>query len=171
VDVLRLFAEQESSGFADLAGSEGQGAVRLSERLLNAIVAGQMRGSGAIREVQVSPLAGNRLALRLFLARPSFLPPIPVEVTIDRQPSLPGDPVLALTLSGMGGLLRFAGPAAGFLNVVPPGVRMEGDRVFVDIRAALARYGLTSVLDYLQDVRVTTEAGRLVVAFTARVRG
>lgn len=171
MDFLKLFADQERHGFPDLAGSEGQGVIRVSERQLNAIIAEQVRGSASIREVQVSPRAGDRFGVRLAVAKPSFLPPIALEVVIDKQPVLPDDPVLALTLSGLGGLLRFAGPAAGFLNVLPPGVRMEGERVFVDIRAVLAPHGLTTVLDYVQEVRVTTEPGRLVVSFKARVRG
>jgi hypothetical protein len=171
VDFFTLFADQERRGFPDFAGSDGQGSFKVSERLLNVILAEQLRGSTAIRELQVSPRAGNRFAVRLALVKPSFLPPIPLEVIVDRQPSLPDDPVLALTLSGLGGLLRFAGPAAAFLKVLPPGVRMEGDRVFVDLRAALAPRGLTPVLDYVESVQLTTEEGRLVVSFKVRVRG
>ena len=169
MDFLALFAEQERQGFADLAGSEGQAAIRVSERLLNAIIGEELRGSTSIRELHVSPHAGNRFGVRIVLAK-SFLPPISLDVAIDKQPSLPGDPVLGLTLSGLGGLLRFAGPVAGFLKTLPPGVRMEGDRVFVDIRAALAPHGLTSVLNYLQEVLVVTEEARLLVLFKASVR-
>ena len=149
MDFLRLFAEQERQGFADLAGSEGQ---------------------AAIRELHVSPRAGDRFGVRVVLAK-SFLPPISLDVVIDKQPSLPGDPVLALTLSGMGGLLRFAGPVAGFLKALPPGVRMEGDRVFVDLRAVLAPHGLTSILNYVEEVLLSTEEGRLLILFRAAVRG
>jgi hypothetical protein len=171
VDVLRLFAEQERSGFPDLAGSEGQGTIRVSERLLNTIITEQLRDSTAVRELHVSPRAGDRFGVRLLLAKPSFLPAIPLEVIVEKQPLLPADPVLVLTLSGLGGLVRFAGPAVGLLTVLPPGVRIEGERVFVDIRAALTPHGLTSVLDYVQEIRVTTEEGRLVVSFKAGVRG
>ncbi len=171
MDYLKLFADQERQGFADLAGSEGQAVFRVSERLLNSIISEQIQGSASIRELHVSPHAGNRLGVRVVVAKPSFLPAITLEVRIDKQPSLPDDPVLGLTLSGMGGLLRFAGPAAAFFKSLPPGVRMEGDRVFVDLRAALAPHGLTSVLNYLKDVAVGSEEGRLVVAFAAGVRG
>ena len=105
------------------------------------------------------------------MAKPSFLPAITLEVIITKQPSLPDDPVLTLTLSGLGGLLRFAGPAAGFLNVLPPGVRIEADRVFVDLRAVLAPHGLTSAVNYVEEVRVTTEEGHVLVWFKARIRG
>src|SRR5438094_180223 len=43
-------------------------------------------------------------------------------------------------------------------------------RVLVDIRAVLAPHGLT-LLDYIKDIAVGTEEGRLVVAFAAGVRG
>ena len=170
MDYLKLLADQERQGFPDLAGSEGQGAIRVSERLLNTILAGQLSGSASIRELRVSPRVGNRFGVRIVLAK-SFIPPISLDVLIDKQPSLPGDPVLGFTLSGMGGLLRFAGPVAGFLKALPPGVRMEGDRVLVDIRAVLARQGLTTLLDYIKDIAVGTEEGRLVVAVAAGVRG
>ena len=170
MDFLKLFADQERHGFPDLAGSEGHAVIRLSERILNAIILEQIAGSASIRELHVTPRAGNRLGVRVVVTKPSFLPPITLEVLIDKQPSLPDDPVLGLTLSGMGGLLRFAGPAAGFLKALPPGVTMEGERVFVDLRAALAPHGLTSVLNYVKNVAVGSEEGRLVVAFAAGVR-
>lgn len=171
MDFLELFADQERHGFLDLAGSEGQGVIRVSERLLNLVLADQLEGSASIKSLHVAPRAGDRFAVRLAVVKPSFLPPISLEVIVEKQPSLPDDPVMVLALSGLGGLLRFAGPAAGFLKALPPGVRMEGERVFVDIRAALAAQGLTSVLNYVEEVRLTTEEGRLVVAFKAHVRG
>jgi hypothetical protein len=167
LDFLALFADQERKGFVDLAGSDGQVAIKVSEPLLNTIVTDLLRESTAIRELQVKPRAGNKVGVRLALAKPSFLPPLSLEVTVDKQPALPDDPVLGLTLSGLGGLTRFAG---GFLKSPPPGVRMEGDRVFIDIRAALAARGLTSILNYVKDVAVGTEEGRLIVVFHVGVR-
>jgi hypothetical protein len=171
MNFLKLFADQERHAFRDLAGSEGHAAIRVSERLLNEIIAEQIQGSASIRELHVTPQGGNRLSVRVVVAKPSFLPPMTVGVLIDKQPKLPDDPVLGLTLSGIGGLLRFAGPAAGFFKVLPPGVSMEGERVLVDIRAALAPHGLTSVLDYVKDVAVGSEEGRLIVAFAAAAGG
>ena len=171
MDWLKLFADQERQRFPDLAGSEAHSVIRVSERILNAIISEQIQGSASVRELHVTPHAANRLTVRLDLAKPSFLPAFTIEVRIDKQPVLPDDPVLGLTLSGIAGLLRFAGPAVGFLKVLPPFVRMEGERVFVDLRAALAPHGLTWVLDYVKDLAVGSEEGRLIVAFAAGVRG
>ena len=169
MDFLKLFADQERAGFPDLAGSDGQGSIKVSEALLNTIITEQLRGSASIKELHVSPRAGNRFAVRVALVKPAFLPPLSLEVIVEKQPSLPDDPVLVLELSGMGGLLRFAGPVAGFFTALPPGVRIEGERVFVDIRAALAPHGLTPVLNYVEAVEVTTEEGRVVLSFKVRV--
>ena len=167
MDFLKLFADQARDGFPGLAGSEGHAAIRVSGRLLNTILADELRGSTAVRELQVSPRAGNHVDVRVVLAKPSFLPPITFDVIIDKQPSLPDDPVLGLTLSGIGGLLRFAAP---FFKGLPPGVRMEGERVLIDLRAALAPHGLAAALDYVKDVAVGTEEGQLVVVFAGGVR-
>src|SRR4051794_28080602 len=113
MDFLKLFADQERQAFADLAGTEGQAVIRVSERILNAIITEELRGSTSVRELHVGPRAGNRFAVRVVLAK-SFVPPLSFDITIDKQPSLPADPVLALSLSGMGGLLKLAGPVAGF---------------------------------------------------------
>jgi hypothetical protein len=170
MDILKLLVDEERAGLPGFAGSVGQGAIHVSEPLLNTVITERLRGSAAIRELHLTLRAGNRLGVRVVVVKPSFLPPISLEVIIDTQPSLPDDPVLGLTLSGMGGLLRFAGPAAGFFKVLPPGVRMEGERVFIDLRAALAPHGLSGVLNYLKDVAVGTDEGQLVVVFAAGVR-
>ena len=167
MDFLRLFADQERHGFPDLAGSSGEGSIRVSERLLNGIVADLLEGSTSIKSLHVTPRAGDRFGVRVSVAKPSFLPPISLDVAVEKQPSLPDDPVMVLGLSGLGGVLRFAG---GFLKSLPPGVRMEGERVFIDLRAALAAKGLTSVLNYVEALRVTSEEGRVVVSFKVRAR-
>ena len=104
------------------------------------------------------------------LAKPSFLPPITIAVLIERQPSLPENPVLILRLSGIGGLTRFAGPAAAFLKVLPPGIRTASDRVFVDVAALLHQRGMGLVMQHLDDLNLTTEEGAVRVGFRARLR-
>jgi hypothetical protein len=169
VDFLALFADQERLGFPDLAGSDGQGSIEVSERLLNTILTQLVGESTAIRELHVSPRAGNLFAVRLSLVKPSFLPALSFDIVVDKQPSLPDDPVLGLTLSGMGGLQRFAGHFAGFMKKLPSGVEMEGNRVLVDLRAVLAPHGLTSVLNYVKDVAIGAREGRLVLVFAVGV--
>ncbi len=168
--VLELIAQQQRSGFADVKGTEGQATIRMSDRLLNQIIATEVQRLRAIREARVRNLAGDRLDLQVVLAKPSFLPAITIGVLIERQPSLPENPVLVLRLSGIGGLTRFAGLAAAFLNVLPPGIRMAGDRVFVDVAALLQQRGMGFVMQHVDDLNVTTDEGVVRVAFRVRLR-
>ncbi len=168
--MLDLIALQQRSGFVDVVGTEGQGVLRMTEQLLNSIVATELRESRALREASVRPLDRDRFTVRLLLAKPSFLPPLTIGVVIERQPSMPNDPVLVLKLEGAGGLMRFMGPAAAFLNVIPPGIRMAGDRVHIDIGALLHRRGLGFLVQYIDELRVNTEEGAVRIGFRARLR-
>jgi hypothetical protein len=168
--VLELIAQQQRAGFADVSGTEGEATLRMTDRLLNQILAAELQQSRAIRSANVRALAGDRFDVRLALAKPSFLPPITIGVLIERQPSLPDSPVLVLRLTGIGGLTRFAGPAAAFLNVLPPGVAMNGDIVHVDLGALLRQRGLEFTLQHVDDLRVHTEEGAVRIGFRARLR-
>lgn len=169
--MLDLIAQQQRSGFVDVAGTEGQGTLRVTERLLNQLIATELQPrSRVLREANVRVLDRDRFSVRLALAKPSFFPPLTIGVLIERQPSMPNDPVLVLKLEGAGGLMRFTGPAAAFFNVIPPGVRMAGDRVHIDLGALLQRRGLGFVLQYVDDVRVNTEEGAVRIAIHARLR-
>lgn len=168
--MLDLIAQQQRSGFADLIGSEGQGSIRLTDRLLNQIIAAAIQQAPALRDAQVRTLSGDRLQARIVLARPSFLPPFTIGIAIARQPELPETPVLVAKLEGAGGLMKLAGRATAFFDVLPPGIRMESDRAFVDVAALLEQRGFGFVLPYLDELRVHTEEGAVRLAFRARLR-
>jgi len=168
--VLELIAQQQRIGFTDVTGTEGQATIRLTDRLLNQIIAAELSRSRAIREVQVRAMSGDRFSVHLVLARPSFLPALNIGVLIERQPALPDSPVLVLKLTGAGGLARFAGPAAAFLNVLPPGIRMTGDLVHLDVAVLLQQRGIGFVLQHMDDLRVNTEEGAVRIGLRARLR-
>ena len=154
-----------------MAGTEGQATIRMTDRLLNQIIAIELEESRAVRDVHVRALDGDRLRVQLVLSKhPSFLPPITIDVLIEQQPSLPDAPVLVLKLAGMGGLARFAGPAAAWFDILPQGIRIAGDRVHVDLGALLQQRSLGFVLQHLDELRVNTDEGSVRVGFRARLR-
>jgi hypothetical protein len=82
---------------------------------------------------------------------------------IERQPRFPDDPVLILRLAGPGGLLSLASGAMKFLNVLPAGIRMDGDLVFVNLATLAANNGGGEFLQFVKGLEVTTEPGLFVV--------
>jgi hypothetical protein len=168
--LAEIVSRQQEAGFPALAGSEVRATIRIAEQLLNEVLAKLMPAGAALSSVAVHPQAGNRFAVRLSLAKPSFLPPLTAGLVIERQPQVPADPVLVLGLTGGASVLRLAAPAITNRGVLPPFVRMEGSRLFVDIRALLKERGLAQLLDYAQDLRVTTDEGSVILDVAAGVR-
>ena len=164
-----LLERQQAAGFAGLSGTEARAAIRVSAKLLNEAIGAFAGAAPAIRELAVSPRAGNRFDIQVRLAKPAFLPSINLTAAIERQPQLPGDPTVVLQLSGVGGMMRFAGPAVGAFGTLPPGVRMDGDRVFIDLRAALAATRQAEWLEYVEKLDISTDEGALVLYVQARI--
>ena len=159
---LGLFRRQQASGFEDLRGAEASVTLPVSERLLNEAIAESLPRSAAVREVHVSPQAGDRFAVRARIGSSSWMPAITLGLAIDRQPDLPSSPVLVLRLE-TSGLSALAGAAVRFLDALPPGVRMEQDRIIVDIAKLLEARGLAPLLAYVNELRVTTVDGAVVL--------
>jgi hypothetical protein len=168
IDLLKLFLEQQASGFPDVAGARASVTLPVSDRLVTRLAAQSLPPSAPISEIDLRAGNANRLSVRVRLTRPALLPPITVNLAIDRQPVLPSNPVLILRLLSTG-LLSFAGAAARFFNVLPPGIRMDGELIFIDLRTLLEQRGLGAHLNYLEHLEVTTEEGRFIVSVRGRV--
>jgi hypothetical protein len=165
-----LVARQQASGFPGLSGSEVQATIRISSEVLNEAIGATLGSVTAVRDLGVQPRVGNRFDVRVKLAKPAFLPTLNLGLAIERQPQFPADPVLVMKLTGAAGMIGFAGPAITGAGVLPPGIRLDGDRILVDMRILLQQYGQTALLDHVEQVQVMTEEGRLVLLVHARVR-
>jgi hypothetical protein len=163
INLLHLLHEQQASGFGDVAGAHASVTLPVSDRLVSRLVSQSLPPGAPIADIALRAQAANRLSARVRLTRPAFLPPITVNLAIEQQPALPDNPVFALRLLSTG-LLSFAGAAVRFLNVLPPGIRLDGDLIYVDIRTLLEHWGLAQHLRYLEHLEVKTEEGRFVVS-------
>ena len=166
----RILAEQLGTGLSGLAGSEATVTLRLSDALVNQTIAALLPPGGRVRSATIASRAGNAFDVAVTLARPAFLPPLHARLEVERQPTLPDDPVLALRISGGGGsLLKLAGSFLGGSLPLPPGIRLEQDRVLVDLRALAAEHGQSSHLRYARTLQVTTTEQVIVVTIVAAV--
>jgi hypothetical protein len=166
----QILSQQQAAGFPGLAGSDVNATIRLSDQLLNQLIAAFLPANGPLRSVAVRSYAGNRLDVTLTLARSAFVPPIPLTLAVDRQPMFPNDPVIAFRVTGLaGGLMYLAAPLLGRVGTLPPGVRLDGDRLLVDLHAAAQQHRQAALLTNVRQLTVTTEDGRVVCALVARV--
>jgi hypothetical protein len=163
-----LLTQQRQRQFSDFAGAQAVVTLPISDRLLNEAVTEALPPSAPVRDLQLASLAGNRMRVRFKVGSATFLPAINLTLVIERQPELPRSPVLVLRME-MGGLLSLAGPALRFLDALPPGIRVDQDRIFVDLAKLLAERGLSELLDFAEELNVTTANGALVVGIRASV--
>lgn len=159
-----LLQQLQSTGFREISGTRLSATVPVSERLINEMIAATIPAGGHVRDVQVRPEAGDRFSVRI-TPRASILPALTVKLQIERQPELPGSPVLVLRMATMGGLFGLA--TAALPQMLPPGVRMEGDRIHVDLRSIAAQRGLADLLQFVKQLRVNTEEGRVIIQVDA----
>jgi hypothetical protein len=166
--LLGLLLRQHASGFADLSGAAASLTLPVSERLLNEAVAAALPSSAPVRELHVKPLAGDRFTVRVRVGSSPLIPAINVSLLIEQQPVFPASPVLVLRMQSSG-LLSFAGPALRLLGALPPGIRIDGERIYVDLLRLLEARGLAHYLEYLRELEIHTVEGALVASLRASI--
>jgi hypothetical protein len=163
-----LLREQWSSGFPDIAGAEAAITVPISDGLLTAVVATGLPPSVPISSMSVRAEAGDRFAVRFKLKSPAFVPPLTIRFAIVGQPQLPASPVLTCVMLTQG-IGPFMGPLVRLFATLPPWIRVEQDRVLVNLRLLAAERGLADLLAFATEIRLTTGPGTFVVSAKAGV--
>ncbi|MBA2302069.1 MAG: hypothetical protein H0W08_05495 [Acidobacteria bacterium] len=150
----------QTSQFRDISGTQIVATIPVSEGLVNMALSASLPPGAPVRSVAIHPEAGDRFSVRI-VPRMSLLPAMTLRLLVEEQPRLPDSPVLVLRLVTLSGLFGLAGGAIA--GMLPPGVRLDGERILVDLRTIAAQHGQARVLDYLTKLHVGTEDGRVVV--------
>jgi hypothetical protein len=166
--IINLLRRQLQDGLPDFAGSEATLTIPIRDRLLTEIIAASLPPGAPVKEVQVRAEDGDRIGLKVTLARPSFLPAIPIALVVHEQPALPEHAILTLRISQSAPLVAMAERALKHAPL-PAGVSVAGDLIHVDIHTLLAARNLEALLAYVARLEVHTRAGAVVLIAHARV--
>lgn len=163
---IEILRQLTTTQFRDLAGARVTADIPVSERLLNELIATSIPAHAPVRNVAIQPETGDRFSVRI-VPKMTLVPAITLRLLIEAQPRLPESPVLVLRMVTLGGLFGLAsGAIAGML---PPGVRLEGERILVNLREIAAQRGAAEAFEYLTELQVHADGGRLVVHVNAAV--
>jgi hypothetical protein len=165
----RLLQRQLADGFPDIRGAQAAITLPISERLLNEVLAETIPRSAPITDLHVLPEAGDRFVVRFRVGSSSLLPRVKIVLAIETQPDLPALPILVLRLETTG-LMMLAGPVLRLLNALPDGIAVKDDRIHVDLRALAERRGFAPYLDYLDQLRVNTVGGAVVLTVHGKIQ-
>ena len=157
--LLAILEQLRASRFAGIQGTRASVSIPVGERLLNELVTTMMPASAPVRDLQIRPQADNRLAVRARASRLEFLPPVTISLQIEQQPQLPDTPLVIRILS-LPGLLSIASSLLSPASL-PPGIRLDRDRVLVDVRQLLESKGFGEVVPLIERLHVASEEGRL----------
>jgi hypothetical protein len=122
-----------------------------------------------VREVDVRPHAGDRFDVLVTLSWP-FVPPLKVGVTVERQPQFPASPVLVLHWSLLGLVGALASRVLAQFNRLPPGIRLDGDRLMLDIPALAADGPAATLLPFLKALELHTSDDHVVLDVELEIR-
>lgn len=152
-----------------LAGAVVSGEVPITAQIVNGLIARTLATSDApIAGAEVVVLEHDAFTVHVKPRAP--LPSVRVDVVIDRQPELPAQPMIGMrwALRGLGPLGMLAAPFMSSLKRLPAGVRLDGDRIWVNVEELLRQRGLGDIVPLLTRARVTTKDQRFVIAFELR---
>lgn len=155
----------------EVAGATMSADVPVSDSLANRLLAERLSaGNLPFSDIRLHALDDDALEVQLTIAGATLLPVVKMAVRIERQPQ-PHDPVLLLrwSIPGAGPLTLLAGPLLSRLRKLPPGIRVEGEQIAVDIRALAAQQGMMELLDYVTDLQLHTRLGAFVLTLALRV--
>ncbi|HXH25615.1 MAG TPA: hypothetical protein VNI78_10220 [Vicinamibacterales bacterium] len=171
--IAELVRERLGIELDELRGASAVGAIPVPDGLINRVLAARLAGTRApVARIDLAAQNGDAFDA-ILVPRASWMPHLRIHARIDRQADLPHDPVIWLrwSIAGVGLLSRLAGPALGWLDALPRGVRAAGDRLGVDLRELLAARGLQDALGYVKWIRVHTQPGAFVVRIELEIAG
>ena len=157
--LLAILEQLRASRFAAIQGTRASLSIPVPEPLLNQLVATMVPASAPVRDLHIRPQAGNRLAVRARASRLEFLPPVTITLQIEQQPQLPDTPLVIRILS-LPGLLSMASSLLS-PSSLPAGIRLDRDRVVIDVRQLLELKGLGEFVPLIERLHVASEDGRL----------
>lgn len=158
-----LFQQQRLAGFPALAGADATARVPVADRLLNQILAGALPPDGPVRSLVLHARAGDEVVADVRIEKGGFGVPVRLVFQIEQQPELPHRPVLVLRLRKAPLWMTMGGALIKMFGVLPPGIAVEGDRIFVNLASLAARHDTAGLFGRLTELRVTTIEGALVL--------
>ena len=155
---------------AELAGTAVNAEIPLGTPLINRKIAEYLaRTPGKVSAVVVQPQPDGVLLVHVRM-RATFVPPLTMRLVIVEQPDLPASPVLVMRWSlegGLGWLAKAASPALAVFQLLPPGIRIDGDLLGIDIAELLRAKDLGWVVPLLTRLRVSTSSTGVAVQISA----
>lgn len=152
----------------EIAGTTLAGEIPISDAIVNRFLARKLAQHAQIAALRVQAQPNDSIAIQV-VPRARLMPPLNITARIERQPEFPANPTLLLqwSMPAAGPLALLAAPVLAYFKAMPTGIRMDGDRLAVDLRELLRSRGLDEAIAFVKKLELHTRAGGFVVRFEA----
>jgi hypothetical protein len=170
VTLADIVRERLGVDIRTFAGAHVSGELPLSDDLVNQLIGERLANHPQVAGIRVQAQEGDAVAIQV-VPRARMMPPLRILARIERQPEFPQNPVLLLrwSMPAAGPLALFAAPVLSYFKAMPNGIRMDGDRIAVDVRELLRSRGFDDVIGYIRGAAIHTRPGGFLARFELAV--
>jgi hypothetical protein len=163
VSITDTIRERLGVDIATFAGAHFGGEIPFTDVFINRLIAERLAGHAQIAAVRVQAEEGDTVGVQI-VPRARLLPAMRIVARIERQPEFPQHPFLLLrwSMPAAGPLAMFAAPIVSYFKAMPPGIRMDADRIAVDVGELLRSRGFEDLLGFIRRLTVHTRPGAFV---------
>jgi hypothetical protein len=161
----QVFQRIVDNNFSDLKGTVAEASIPVPEPLVNELVGTALRGNKNIESLQVSIHAQNRVSVNV---KTTVLPwPLNLKLKLDKSVDFASysSPKIRAWMENN----RLLGSLGSMFNALPPGVKLYGNQIVIDLGGFLRTPEEKRILDLVKSVEIDTEPGRMLLGVKIEV--
>jgi hypothetical protein len=161
----KTFQRIIANNFSDLKGATVDASIPVPQALISELIQASLRGNKNIASCLVSVHPQNRVSLNI---KTTVLPwPLNLKLKLDKSVDLASysSPKIRAWMENN----RLLGSLGSFFNALPPGIKLYGNQVVVDLGAVLPTPEQKRLLELVKSVGIQTEEGRVILDIHAEV--
>ena len=154
------------NNFSDLRGTVVDASIPVPQSLINELLQAALKGNRNIASIHLSIQRDNRVSADI---KATLLPwPLSLKLKLDSSVDLASysSPKMRAWLENN----RLLGSLGAFFNALPPGIKLYGNQVVVDLSSFLRTSEQRKILELVKSVGIRTETGTLILDVTLEVK-
>jgi hypothetical protein len=161
----KIFKKIVDNNFSDLKGTIIDASVPVPQALINDLIKAALKGNKTVASIQASVHTQNLVSLNV---KTTLLPwALNLKLKLDKAVDFASysSPKIRAWMENN----RLLGSLGSLFNALPPGIKLYGNQVVIDLGAFLSTPEQKRLLELVKSVGIQTEEGRLILDVHAEV--
>ena len=161
----KIFQKIINNNFSELQGAAVDALIPIPQTLINELIAATLKGNKNISSVRASVHPQNKISLDV---KTTLLPwPLNLKLKLDTSVDLASysSPKIRAWMENN----RLLGSLGSLFNALPPGIKLYGDQVVIDLGAFLRTPEQRRILELIKTVGIRTETGKLILNVKVKI--